>query len=244
MTALDLSVVVPVRNEEENILPLVTEIHAALDGKLGFEIVYVNDGSDDATPAMLKDARGKFKELRVIHHDRACGQSRAVKTGIQAARAPHVATLDGDGQNDPASIWGLWQAYTKGGAPDPNLVVCGHRKNRKDTGWRRFVSKTANKIRSWMLGDSTPDSGCGLKLFSRAAFLDLPTFDHMHRFLPPLFMKQGRTVISVEVNHRPRERGTSKYGTWDRAWAGLWDLLGVAWLQKRSKYPGSKTEDD
>jgi dolichol-phosphate mannosyltransferase len=239
----DLSVVVPVKNEAENIAPLIGEIVAALEGIAGFEIVYVDDGSDDGTAAALdtqRAARGGL--LRVVVHDRSCGQSRAVISGIQAARAPVIATLDGDGQNDPASIPAMWVRMTRDGAPDLNLVICGHRRNRKDTGWRRFASRFANRVRSWLLKDATPDSGCGLKMFGREAFLELPRFDHMHRFLPPLFIRQGREVISVDVHHRPRERGTSKYGVWDRAWAGIWDLMGVMWLQRRTRLPGRRIE--
>ena len=240
---MDLSVVVPVRNEAENIAPLVAEIHSALDGRMASEIVYVDDGSDDGTAAELKKARKKFKELRVVTHETACGQSRAVVTGVKAAKASFIATLDGDGQNDPASIPALWERLVAGGAPDENLVICGHRRNRKDTGMRRLASKVANGIRSRLLGDNTPDSGCGLKLFGRDAFLDLPRFNHMHRFLPSLFLKQGKNVVSVEVNHRPRERGVSKYGILDRLWAGIWDLLGVMWLQRRTTFPTIKKED-
>lgn len=240
---MDLSVVVPVRNEAENILPLISEIHGALSGRLDFEIVYVNDGSDDATAEQLKKARAQFPMLRVVTHDRACGQSRAVVTGINHAKAKFIATLDGDGQNDPASIPAMWDRLKASGTPDTNLVICGFRKNRKDTGMRRFASKIANGIRARLLNDATPDSGCGLKLFSREAFLDLPHFDHMHRFLPALFLRRGCTVVSVEVHHRPRERGVSKYGILDRLWAGIWDLLGVMWLQRRTRYPIIKKEE-
>jgi len=240
---MDLSVVVPVHNEAENIEPLADEIAAALDGALDYEIVYVDDGSNDATGAALKSAAKKQKRLRVLRHNTCCGQSRAVITGVKAARAPFVATLDGDGQNDPEGILRLWQRTTASGTPDPNLVVCGHRRNRKDTGWRRFASRVANSVRASLLRDATPDSGCGLKVFARDAFLDLPRFDHMHRFLPPLFLRQGREVVSVEVHHRPRERGQSKYGVFDRLWVGIWDLLGVMWLQRRSRYPGNIEED-
>jgi len=243
---MDLSVVVPVHNEAENVAPLAAEIAAALTnaygGKLDYEIVYVDDGSRDGTAEALAAAAGTHARLRVIRHDTCCGQSRAVISGVKAARAAIVATLDGDGQNDPAGIVALWERMTAAGSPDENLVVCGHRTNRKDTGWRRFASKVGNGVRAALLGDAAPDSGCGLKLFAREAFLDLPRFDHMHRFLPPLFLRQGREVVSVEVNHRPRERGASKYGVFDRLWVGIWDLMGVMWLQRRSRYPGQAKE--
>lgn len=241
---MDLSVVVPVHNEAENIKPLIDEIDAALDGTLDFEIVYVDDASTDGTADALKAMQAANKRLRVLTHGARSGQSRAVITGIKAARAPMIVTLDGDGQNDPEGIVRLWARATEGGAPDKNLVVCGHRKNRKDTGWRRLASRVGNRIRSFLLRDDTPDSGCGLKVFSRDAFLDLPRFDHMHRFLPPLFLRQGRTVVSVEVHHRPRERGRSKYGVFDRLWVGIWDLLGVMWLQRRTKYPAVREQTD
>lgn len=234
---MDLSVVVPVRNESENILPLVEEIHAALDGVADFEVVYVDDGSTDATAERLAEAKARFPKLRVLHHRAPCGQSRAIVTGVRAARAPFVATLDGDGQNDPASIPDLWRRVAEGGTPDPGLVVCGHRTNRRDTGMRRLASRIANVIRAALLGDDTPDSGCGLKLFARDRFLDLPPFDHMHRFLPALFIQRGCRVTSVPVLHRARERGASNYGILDRAWYGLWDLMGVIWLMRRTKHP-------
>lgn len=240
---MDLSVVVPVLNEAENVASLVAEIEAALSSLLDFEIIYVDDGSDDGTAEALVAAKRKHKRLRSIRHAKPCGQSRAIISGIKAAKAPFIATLDGDGQNDPASIPDLWRRISAGGAPDPGLVICGQRVNRKDTAWRRFASRIGNGVRSSLLRDSTPDSGCGLKLFSREAFLDLPHFDHMHRFLPPLFMKLGCEVVSVDVHHRPRRAGRSKYGVFDRLWVGLWDLLGVMWLQRRSRHP-TKTEED
>jgi len=240
---MDLSVVVPVHNEAENVASLIAEIEAALDGVLDFEIIYVDDGSDDGTGEALRAAGKKHERLRSIRHGQRCGQSRGVISGVKAARAPVIATLDGDGQNDPASIPDMWQRMNAGGKPDIRLVVCGRRANRRDTAWRRLASRIANGIRSGLLRDKTPDSGCGLKLFSRDAFLDLPHFDHMHRFLPPLFLKQGREVVSVDVHHRPRQAGRSKYGVFDRMWVGIWDLLGVMWLQRRSHYP-TKSEED
>ena len=242
-TDLALSVVVPVRNEAGNIGPLVDEIYAALDGVARFEVIYVDDGSTDTTAAELIAARAKHNSLRILTLGESVGQSFAFLSGIRAARAPFIVTLDGDGQNDPASIPAMWARMTEKGAPDSQLMICGHRKNRRDTLWRRFASRCGNGIRRGLLRDATPDSGCALKIFARAAFLDLPRFDHMHRFLPPLFLHQGLDVISVEVNHRPRERGVSKYGVLDRLWDGIWDLMGVVWLIRRTKYPRITKED-
>jgi dolichol-phosphate mannosyltransferase len=239
---MNLSVVVPVRNEAENIDPLLAEIHAALDGRVEFEVVYVDDGSDDGTAAALAAARSRYPRLRVVRHRTACGQSAAIATGIRAARAPWIATLDGDGQNDPADIPRLWDMLNAGGAT-PARVIIGHRKKRRDTLAKRLASRAANAIRASLLGDNTPDTGCGLKLFARDAFLELPRFDHMHRYLPALFQRRGCTVTSVEVNHRPRERGVSKYGVLDRLWVGISDLVGVMWLQRRTSVPVIVPED-
>ena len=224
-----LSVVVPVRNEGENILPLVAEIRAALAG-VEHEIVYVDDGSTDETPARLREAG-----VMVRRHRASCGQSAAIVTGVRAARGTWVATLDGDGQNDPADIPALLIRAREAGAGP--LLVAGHRTQRRDSWVKRRSSRIANKVRAALLGDSTPDTGCGLKLFERAAFLELPQFDHMHRFLPALFLRAGGRVLSVPVNHRPRVRGQSNYGTLDRLWVGLFDLVGVMWLQRRWRRP-------
>lgn len=233
-----LSVVVPVRNEAENITPLVAEISAALtDVGQPYEIVYVNDGSTDSTAAELKAVKAKTPVLRVLSHAESQGQSRALITGIRAARGDYIVQLDGDGQNDPSAIPRLWARLQAELADNEKIVICGWRKNRKDPGWRQFTSQIAKWVRAILLGDRTPDTGCGLKMYSRAAFMTLPHFDHMHRFLPALFTRAGYTVISVEVNHRQREHGHSNYGTWDRLWAGIWDLMGVMWLQRRSRYP-------
>lgn len=231
-----LSVIVPVRNEEDNIAPLITEIRAALDAVVAYEIVYVNDGSTDATLQRLTSIRSNFESLRIIQHGKSCGQSTAVRSGVIAARGDYIATLDGDGQNDPADIPKLIAALKS-----PNEIICGNRRHaRRDTWIKRISSVVANTVRSSLLGDSTPDTGCGLKLFSRELFLDLPYFDHMHRFLPALVLRRGGTVISIPVNHRPRERGKSNYGTLDRLLVGLVDLLGVMWLQRRAKRPEVK----
>lgn len=234
---MELSVVVPVRNEAENIKPLIDEIRAALDGKLEYEIVYVDDGSTDATAQRLAETRRDFSGLRVLHHRASCGQSTAILTGVRAARGAWIATLDGDGQNDPADIPSLLAVVRNPDSPANLRMVAGFRRRRQDNGLRRFSSRVANSVRSRMLKDNTPDTGCGLKLFSREAYLRLPYFDHMHRFLPALIQRDGGQVVSVEVNHRPRTRGTSKYGLFDRLWVGIVDLFGVFWLQRRAKIP-------
>lgn len=232
-----LSVVVPVKNEEDNVEPLVREIAAALSGNTTFEIIYVNDGSTDATQARLDALKTEFPMLRTIRHRASCGQSRAVTTGVAAARYEWIATLDGDGQNDPADIPVLLARLADPAQPTNLELLAGWRAKRNDTHVRRLSSKIANGVRSRLLRDNTPDTGCGLKLFARETFLALPNFDHMHRFLPALVMRNGGAVISVVVNHRPRERGSSKYGVHNRLWVGIVDLFGVAWLQRRVRLP-------
>jgi dolichol-phosphate mannosyltransferase len=173
-----------------------------------------------------------------LRHHVSCGQSAAVATGVKAARAPIIATLDGDGQNDPADIPALLQRLLSESEDGRDLLlVAGHRQKRRDDGLRRLSSKIANRVRAGLLGDDTPDTGCGLKLFTRAAFLDMPRFDHMHRFLPALMIRRGGRVVSLPVHHRPRERGVSKYGVWNRLWVGIVDLFGVMWLQRRANLP-------
>jgi len=234
---LQLSIVVPVRNEEDNILPLLAEIHAALEGGGDFEVVYVDDGSTDATPARLAEAMKRYSCLRVLAHQESCGQSAALMTGFRAARGGWIATLDGDGQNDPADIPRLLAARDAAAAPAGLQLVAGYRRRRQDTWLKRFSSRVANGVRSRLLGDATPDTGCGLKLILRSAVLELPVFDHMHRFLPALIQRNGGATLSVEVNHRPRTRGTSNYGMLDRLWVGIVDLFGVMWLQRRVRRP-------
>lgn len=240
-----LSVVVPVRNEEANIQPLIAEIRAALAGigqaGIDHEIVYVDDGSTDGTAAQLLAAQagavqaGLPGALVLRRHRSSCGQSAAIVTGVRAARGAWIATLDGDGQNDPADIPALFARAQA--EPGGLLLVAGHRTQRRDNWTKRHSSRIANKVRAALLHDATPDTGCGLKVFQRAAFLELPCFDHMHRYLPALFIRAGGQVVSVPVNHRPRTRGQSNYGTLDRLWVGLFDLVGVAWLQRRWKRP-------
>ncbi len=231
-----LSVVVPVCNEAENVEPLVREIHAAV-GTLDHEMIFIDDGSTDDTGAILKRLKGEFPALRVLHHSFRSGQSAAVASGVRAARAAWVATLDGDGQNDPADIPKLI-AERDSAAGRGVLLFMGNRKaSRKDTAFRKLQSSIANGVRSSLLGDGTPDTGCGIKLFSRDLFMELPRFDHMHRFLPALFQRHGARVVSVPVSHRPRLRGTSKYGMLNRLWVGIVDICGVMWLRRRYK-PG------
>ena len=228
-----LSVVVPVFNEEDNVAPLVAEIVAALRGMVDFEIVYVDDDSKDGTLARLRALKVEVPELRVVHHLRQSGQSTAIRNGVKAARGEWIATLDGDGQNDPADIPKLLAERDRA---DPAIkLFAGWRVDRKDSGSKRWASKIANAIRSRMLRDATPDTGCGIKLFEREAFLDLPYFDHMHRYLPALMQRAGHRALSVPVGHRHRASGVSKYNNLNRALVGISDLRGVAWLIRRAK---------
>ncbi len=227
-----VSVVVPVRNEAPNIAPLVAEIEAAL-AAVPHEIIYVDDGSTDATAAELV-AAARHAPLRWLRHRTSCGQSAAVVTGVRAARGTWIATLDGDGQNDPADIPRLLaRAEAEGG----EILVAGWRVTRKDSWVKRRSSRIANRIRVALLHDATPDTGCGLKVFPRELFLRLPAFDHMHRYLPALVLRQGGRVVSEAVNHRHRTRGVSNYGTLDRLAVAFFDLVGVIWLQRRWKRP-------
>jgi dolichol-phosphate mannosyltransferase len=233
-----LSVVVPVRNEQDNVAGLIAEINSALQGVV-HEIIYVDDGSTDATYATLVNLKQQYQQLRIVQHLKSCGQSTAVRTGVKFAKHPWIATLDGDGQNDPADILKLIAAMQEG----VDLIGGNRRASRRDTWIKRMSSVIANTVRSKMLKDDTPDTGCGLKLFNREAFLDLPYFDHMHRFLPALIKRRGGKIVSVPVSHRNREHGKSNYGTIDRLLVGIVDLFGVAWLQRRAKVPLVKASD-
>jgi dolichol-phosphate mannosyltransferase len=228
-----LAVVVPVFNERDNIPPLLAEIAAALRGNVDYEVIYVDDDSSDDSLAVLQAEKSRHPELRIIHHVTRSGQSTAVWNGVRAANAPWIATLDGDGQNDPADIPKLLAA--RGTAKPQVRLFAGWRTTRRDSFNKRISSKIANGVRSRMLRDDTPDTGCGLKLFEREVFLRLPYFDHMHRYLPALVKRAGFESVSVPVGHRPRTMGTSKYGMLDRLWVGLADLRGVAWLMRRGK---------
>jgi len=232
-TAPAVSIVVPVRNEADNIAPLVDEIAAALDKDLAFELIYVNDGSTDRTQAELARLMASRPWLRQIRHEISCGQSAAVSSGVIHARAAIVITLDGDGQNDPAFIPALLEAMTK--APHIGLVA-GQRVGRQATGFKKLQSRVANAVRSVVLRDGTRDTGCGLKAFRRDLFLRLPYFDGLHRFLPALVRREGYAIGYVDVVDRPRRAGTSNYGMWDRLWIGILDLLGVWWLIRRRRH--------
>ena len=232
----EISVVVPARDEADNVAPLLEDVRAALDGRADYEVVFVDDGSVDGTPDRLRNLSREFPRLRWVRHRSPCGQSAAIWTGVRIARAPWIVTLDGDGQNDPADIPALLDARASREA-GANLLVNGKRERRRDSFVKRASSRIANGIRRRVLGDDTTDTGCGLKLFPRETFLLFPFFDHMHRFLPALMRRAGGDVVSVPVRHRERRHGRSHYGVHNRLWTGIVDLLGVLWLQRRSKVP-------
>lgn len=238
---LAVSVVVPVFDEAENVASLVAEIAAALEGRR-YEMIFVDDCSRDATAAVLEALKAQHPQLRVLRHGKNSGQSRAVRTGVLHARAPVVATLDGDGQNDPADLPKLLDALERPGGAAMLALVGGRRVRRQDTAWKRFGSKIGNGIRKRLLNDRTDDTGCGIKAFRRDAFLMLPYFDHIHRFLPALMLREGYDIAFEDVNHRPRRHGTSKYSNIGRLLASLSDLLGVMWLLRRSRRPGEVRE--
>jgi len=233
----EISVVVPAHNEEANIGGLVAEIAAAVAEVGVFEIVVVNDGSSDSTAQVLAQSAIAVPELVVVTHDGNFGQSAALLSGVRAARAPWIATLDGDGQNDPADIPGLWQLLESQPADSRLKLIAGHRRKRHDSWAKLTSSKIANGIRGGLLKDGVPDTGCGLKLIHRETFLNLPFFDHFHRFLPALVRRTGGMVESVEVHHRPRGGGQSHYGVGNRLWVGIVDIMGVLWLQRRGPPP-------
>jgi dolichol-phosphate mannosyltransferase len=238
--AVDVSIVVPVRNEAGNVAPLITEIAAALDGRWRYEIIYVNDGSSDATPAHLAEIMKQRGNLRRIDHAVSSGQSAAVRTGVRAARGAIVATLDGDGQNNPAFLPDLIAAIQGG---DGRIgLAAGQRIGRKDTGFKKMQSRIANGVRNAILRDGTRDTGCGLKAFRRDVFLVMPYFDGLHRFLPALVRREGYDIAYVDVIDRPRHSGVSNYGFFDRLWIGIMDLAGVWWLIRRKKPTPVATE--
>jgi glycosyltransferase involved in cell wall biosynthesis len=239
-TDVAVSIVVPVRNEAENIVPLITEIAAALDGRFAYEIIYVNDGSTDATADRLAAAKRQRANLRQVRHGKSSGQSAAVRSGVRAARGAIVATLDGDGQNNPAFLPDLIAAVENGG--ERTGLAAGQRVGRKDTGFKKLQSRVANTVRKAILKDGTRDTGCGLKAFRREVFLMMPYFDGLHRFLPALMRREGYDIAYVDVIDRPRRSGVSNYGFFDRLWIGIMDLFGVWWLIRRKKPTPVATE--
>jgi dolichol-phosphate mannosyltransferase len=233
LAQIAVSIVVPVRNEANNIAPLIAEITAALEGRWLYEIIYVNDGSTDATAEQLLAAMKQRPNLRQIRHEKSAGQSAAVRSGVRAARGAIVATIDGDGQNNPAFLPALISAVESGG--ERIGLAAGQRIGRKDTGFKKFQSRIANAVRNAILRDGTRDTGCGLKAFRRDVFLALPYFDGLHRFLPALVRREGYEIAYVDVIDRPRHSGVSNYGFFDRLWIGIMDLAGVWWLIRRKK---------
>ncbi len=237
-----LSVVVPVMNEDGNVKTLLEEILGALRGRVSFEVLFVDDLSTDETLERLKALKADAPELRVIAHDLNCGQSAAVRSGVLLARGVLIATLDGDGQNNPADIPKLLAHYERAGRSENERMVAGQREKRQDTLSKRLASRLGNGVRGWLLKDGTRDTGCGLKLFERQAFLRLPYFDHMHRFLPALMLREGFEISHVDVSHRERQSGKSKYNNLQRGWVSLSDLWGMLWLKSRARMPGSRRE--
>jgi len=232
---VEVSIVIPAKNEEDNVEPLISEIMTALDGVVEFEIVYVDDGSTDNTHAeLLRLIAAGNTHITPIRHKYSVGQSTAIMTGVQVAQGELIVTMDADGQNDPADIPELLAAARRFPAAT-DFCIAGYRKNRKDTAWKRFQSKVANNIRRRILNDGTPDTGCGLKVVPKATFLKLPYFDHIHRFIPALVHRINGEIVLVEVNHRDRQAGVSKYNMLGRLGVGIVDMFGVMWLQHRVK---------
>jgi dolichol-phosphate mannosyltransferase len=238
--AVAVSIVVPVRNEADNVAPLIAEIVDALGSRWAYEIIYVNDGSTDATADRLAAMMKQHPQLRQLKHAVSSGQSAAVRSGVRAARGAIVATLDGDGQNNPAFLPDLIAAVEKGGGRVG--LAAGQRVGRKDTGFKKLQSRIANGVRNSILRDGTRDTGCGLKAFPREIFLSMPYFDGLHRFLPALVRREGFDIAYVDVIDRPRHSGVSNYGFFDRLWIGIMDLAGVWWLIRRKKTTPVATE--
>lgn len=225
-----LSVVVPFYNEQDSVIELIADIVAALADGPSYEIIAVDDGSIDATLTQLQVAADNVAGLRVVAHSNNRGQSAALVTGVRTARGAVIATLDGDGQNPPSELPRLLAVYAAAGTP---TIVVGRRHARCDSAWRLLCSRLANRVRQSVLHDGCHDTGCSLKVLSRVLFLGCPQFDHMHRFLPALAARAGASIINIDVDHRPRRHGQSTYGVGNRLWAGIVDMLGVAWLARR-----------
>ena len=231
---MDFSIVIPVYNEGDNVCFLAEEISRLVKGDHNYEIVFVDDHSTDQTPELLHKLSLSIKNLKFIRHARQYGQSGALRTGVLAATYPLIVTLDGDGQNDPKDIENFINCFVSSDRNTDRLLVNGHRQNRNDTGWRRISSRIANSVRRTLLNDATPDSGCGIKAFHKKLFIEIPSFNHMHRFLPALVLQQNGQIKNLPVSHRERTHGQSKYGTFDRLFPGIVDLFGVIWLGKRN----------
>jgi dolichol-phosphate mannosyltransferase len=238
-----LSIVIPVKNEAQNVAPLLAEFKVLSEHVPVREVIYVDDGSTDDTRDVLLRAQADYPFLRVISHDHNAGQSAALWTGINAAKDGLVATIDGDGQNNPADLEALYECFMAHAEDASPVMVMGQRVKRQDNALRRLSSRVANVVRASMLRDGTRDTGCGLKLFRRSDYMKLPYFDHMHRFLPALMHRLGVDVMHVDVSHRPRLHGTSKYGVWNRLWVGIVDLFGVMWLLSRRRPPLTLLEE-
>ncbi|MGE7955685.1 glycosyltransferase family 2 protein [Pseudomonas sp. NPDC089530] len=237
-----LSVLIPAKNEAQNLPDLLQEVRQALHGE-SFEVIVVDDGStDDSAARLLALKQSGYWQLRILSHDRSLGQSTSIYHAAQAAQGTWLATLDGDGQNDPADIPGMLAIVRGPHCPGDLKLIAGHRVNRRDTASKRWASRFANKLRGHLLKDRTPDTGCGLKLIEREAFLRLPYFDHMHRFIPALIQRHRGRMRVHPVNHRPRGAGVSKYGNLDRALVGILDLVGVWWLIRRTRFETSPCE--
>lgn len=233
--AMRLSVVIPAFNEEGNIGRLIEETFAAVPVAMLGEVIVVDDASDDGTGDEIKALIPRYDSLRYVRHGRRAGQSAALRTAVRAARFPAIAAMDGDGQNDPHDIAGLFERL---GVPgEEPALVGGLRASRKDTGSKRFASRFANWLRDKVLDDGCPDTGCGLKVYQREAYVALPYFTSMHRYLPAFFQTYGHQVAYAPVNDRPRLAGTSKYTNLGRALIGIYDLVGVRWLRKRTAIP-------
>jgi len=236
-----VSVVVPAFNEAENVENLAREIADAL-ADTPHEMIFIDDASTDKTKAVLTDMKSRFPTLRVLAHRKNSGQSRGVRSGVLAARAPVIATLDSDGQNDPADIPALFAQLTRDDAPSDLAMVGGRRAKRIDSVAKKFASRFGNGVRKRLLKDDADDTGCGLKVFKREAFLRLPYFDHIHRYIPALMLREGYQIEFCDVNHRAREFGESKYTNFGRLKVSIADLRGVIWLRRRMKLPGGVDE--
>ena len=236
-----ISVVVPAFNEAENVENLATEIAAALEGT-AYEMIFIDDASTDNTKTVLTEMKSRFPHLRVLAHRENSGQSRGVRSGVRAAKADIIATLDSDGQNDPADIPALYAQLTRADAPETLAMVGGRRAKRIDSAAKKVASRFGNGVRKRLLKDEADDTGCGLKLFRREAFLELPYFDHIHRYIPALMIREGYAIEFADVNHRAREFGESKYTNFGRLKVSIADLRGVIWLRGRMKLPGGVDE--